>query len=462
MPNPGDLLASKLRIIRRLGAGGMGVVYEAMHVHLRRRVAIKVIHPDQSQSPEARTRFMNEARAQAQLPLEHIVQVIDVDTLPDGSLYTVMEYLDGRDLKRELKKRKTLPIAEAVAYVIQACQGVAAAHAAGIVHRDLKPQNIFVMNLDGVRKVKLLDFGIAKFLAEGGQNLTATSEVVGTPTHLAPEQIAGTGHVDGRADIWALGIVLFELVTGQTPFRRDSAMATLAAVANQEPGMLAAHRVDVPPALELVVKRCLEKSPEARFQTALELAAALEPFATFEGTVRPSLRIARGSSVPPPGEALSTAVPVLAAAPARLPSLPAPTTVADKGGVPVPPLLNTLASPKGAPRRVKLLLVAATAVALGLGLSLVLARTRDRSARVLQEGVKTESAAPPTRQPPPAQPPPALPAPVAVMLKPERVVPAPAPARREGPSLRTAPSSVSAAKTANPPSVPGDSVPLHL
>jgi serine/threonine protein kinase len=299
MFSPGDLVAKKLRIVRSLGAGGMGVVYEAEQVHLGRRVAVKVIHPSEADSTEARARFIREARAQALLPLDHIVQVLDVDTLPDGHLYMVMEYLDGRDLKRELTKRGPLPVAEAVSYLIQACRGIAAAHAAGIVHRDLKPQNIFVVNLEGQRRVKLLDFGIAKVVSGQGPDLTTTSAAVGTPTYMAPEQIAGNGQLDGRVDLWALGNVLFELLTGRQPFRRETTASTLASILIDEPPPLHDFRDDVPPGLERVIRCCLAKTPDARFADAEELAAALAPYAAFSGVVRSSLRAPRGSSAPP-------------------------------------------------------------------------------------------------------------------------------------------------------------------
>jgi serine/threonine-protein kinase len=329
MLSPGHTIANKLRIVRRLGEGGMGVVYEAVQLHLNRRVAIKVIHPNEATSHEARTRFRREARALACLPLDHIVQVLDFDSLPDGALYTVMEFLDGRDLKRELKKRGALPVAEACAYVAQACRGAAVAHAAGIVHRDLKPRNIFLTHLEGERRVKLLDFGVAKFLESSGPELTSASVVLGTPTHLAPEQLEGDREVDGRADVWALGVVLFELLTCQTPFRRETTLGTLAAVAKDAPPPVASLRPDVPPGLARIIERCLEKAPSARFQTADALGEALLPHAlSFAGTVRPSQRALRGSSAPPPTNA---ALPERSAGAPR--SIP---TVAMPGGTKLP------------------------------------------------------------------------------------------------------------------------------
>jgi serine/threonine-protein kinase len=295
---PRDIVPGKLRIVRRIGAGGMGVVYEALHLGLERRVAVKVIHPRDAESSDARARFLREARALALLPSEHIVQVLDVDTLPEGDPYMVLEYLEGRDLKRELNKRGRLPVAEAVGYLIQACAGVAAAHSAGIVHRDLKPANIFICNLDGARLVKILDFGLAKFAASQDQSLTGPTGLIGTPMYMAPEQLTGSD-AECRSDVWSLGVVLFEILAGRSPFRGDSNERTVSAVLTESPSSLHEERRDVPLLLGRVVARCLEKFPADRFASAGELAAALSPFGPREPIVRLSQRAARGSSAPP-------------------------------------------------------------------------------------------------------------------------------------------------------------------
>jgi serine/threonine-protein kinase len=295
---PREIVPGKLRIVRRIGAGGMGVVYEALHLGLERRVAVKVIHPRDAESSDARARFLREARALALLPSEHIVQVLDVDTLPEGDPYMVLEYLEGRDLKRELNKRGRLPVAEAVGYLIQACAGVAAAHSAGIVHRDLKPANIFISNLDGARLVKILDFGVAKFATSQDQSLTGPTGLIGTPMYMAPEQLTGSD-AECRSDVWALGVVLFEILAGRSPFRRDSNERTVSAVLTESPSSLHEERGDVPLLLGRVIARCLEKVPADRFASAGELAAALSPFGPREPIVQVSQRAARGSSAPP-------------------------------------------------------------------------------------------------------------------------------------------------------------------
>jgi len=297
--NDQELVPGKLRIVRRIGEGGMGVVYEALHLHLDRRVAVKVIHPLNVESPEARTRFLREARALAALTSEHIVQVLDVDTLAEGAPFMVMEYLEGRDLSRELQKRGPLPIGEAVGYVIQACSGVAAAHSAGIVHRDIKPANVFITNLNGARCVKILDFGVAKFERSPDQLLTGPTRQIGTPLYMAPEQLNGT-EAEPRSDIWALGVVLYEILTGRSPFRRATSALTSSAVLNEPPPSMGEERPDLPLGLVQVVLRCLEKSPPDRFADASELAAALAPFGPRQPIVRASQRVERGSSAAPP------------------------------------------------------------------------------------------------------------------------------------------------------------------
>jgi serine/threonine protein kinase len=298
-----ELVPGKLQIVRRIGAGGMGVVYEAIHLGLHRRVAVKVIHPQSSQSSEARTRFLREARALALLRSEHIVQVLDVDTLAEGDPYMVMEYLEGRDLKRELTKRGPMPVDEAVGYVIQTAAGVAAAHGAGIIHRDIKPANLFITQLDGARRVKILDFGVAKFSASPDQSLTGPTNRLGTLLYMSPEQIAGS-EADTHSDLWALGVVLFQLLTGHPPFRPTGNEGTLGAILNGSPALLHEVRPDVPIALSQIVARCFERVCSERYADAHELAAALTPFGWREPTVRASRRAPRGSSAPPPAATL--------------------------------------------------------------------------------------------------------------------------------------------------------------
>ena len=276
---PGDLLAGKYRIERVLGRGGMGVVVSAVHEALDERVALKFLLPEALANQEAVQRFLREARAAVKIRSEHVARVTDVGTLESGAPYMVMEYLDGVDLARYLESRGPLPVPEAVEYMLQACEALAEAHALGIVHRDLKPANLFrIERVDGTPSIKLLDFGISKVIAHQVA-LTQTSSMLGSPLYMAPEQMTSSKHVDARADVWALGIILFELVTGEPPFQGETLPEVCAQNLTTEPRPIRALRGDVPPELESVVARCLHKEREQRYGSVAELAVALGPFA---------------------------------------------------------------------------------------------------------------------------------------------------------------------------------------
>jgi serine/threonine-protein kinase len=287
IPAPGDWVAGgKYQIERLIGLGGMGVVMSAIHVQLDERVAMKFLLPAALQNAGAVDRFLREARALVSLKNEHVVRVLDVDKLPSGSPYIVMEHLVGADLGEILALCGPLPVSEAIDYVLQACAGVAEAHARGIVHRDLKPANLFVTERpDGTPLVKVLDFGISKALqaeAAPRADLTSTRAVMGSPLYMSPEQVRGSKNVDTRADIWALGVVLYELVSGQPPFDAPSVLAVCARICADPPVPLRAHRADAPEGLEKVVLRCLEKDPALRCSNVAELARALGPLAAEE------------------------------------------------------------------------------------------------------------------------------------------------------------------------------------
>jgi len=298
----GQILAGKYRIERVLGMGGMGVVVAALHVQLDERVAIKFLLPDALQSPETVARFAREARAAVKIKSEHIARVSDVGTLENGAPYMVMEYLEGRDLAAYLKERGALPIDEAVTYLLQAMEALAEAHGMGIVHRDLKPPNLFLTRrADGTAQVKVLDFGISKVTPRGGMNeasLTKTSSVMGSPLYMAPEQMVSTREVDARADVWALGVVLYELLAGHVPFLGESMTELCARILQEPPSPLRVTRPDVPPELEGLILRCLEKDRERRIGSVAELASGLVPFAP--AYMMPSVeRIARLSGATP-------------------------------------------------------------------------------------------------------------------------------------------------------------------
>ncbi|HEY3817826.1 MAG TPA: serine/threonine-protein kinase [Polyangiaceae bacterium] len=284
LPEPGTLFADKYVIESRLGGGAAGVVLSAMHKELRQRVAIKVLRDS---GPVSSERMIREARAAIALHSEHVVRVMDVGRA-GGSVFLVMEQLEGSDLASVLKKRGPLPIAEAVDYVLQACAGIAEAHARGVVHRDLKPSNLFLTKrADGSPLVKVLDFGISKS-SEAEQemetSLTGPADVLGSPMYMSPEQVRGAKGVDHRTDIWALGVIVFRLASGKAPFGAGMTVGSaLASVVADEPASLREVLPDAPKELEAIVTRCLEKMPGERFATVAELAAALAPFGTDDG-----------------------------------------------------------------------------------------------------------------------------------------------------------------------------------
>jgi serine/threonine-protein kinase len=277
---PGTVLGGKYRVDRVLGQGGMGVVLAARHLQLDQPFALKVMLSEYSRHPEAVARFLREARAAVRVQHENVARVTDVSETASGIPFMVMELLEGTDLESLSSSRGPLPIAETVELVLQACAGVAEAHALGIVHRDLKPSNLFLTRRrDGSPLVKVLDFGISKVLDTRDGSLTATSAMIGSPLYMSPEQVRTAKDVDARTDVWSLGAILYELLTGVTPFAADSASAVLAKVVADEPAPPRQHRPDLPLGLQDVVLSCLRKNRDERPRTVEALAQALVPFA---------------------------------------------------------------------------------------------------------------------------------------------------------------------------------------
>jgi serine/threonine-protein kinase len=281
----GDVISDKYRLDRIRGAGGMGVVVEALHLHLGRPIAIKFMSPLLRGNHRGMGRFMLEARATARIQSEHVVRVFDVAALADGTPYIVMEYLEGEDLREVLQKRGHLPVAEAVDYVLQACDGVAEAHGMGVVHRDLKPDNLFCCSRPHASPlIKVLDFGVSKLLPAaviemGSERTTGAHVMLGSPVYSSPEQLCEPQNVDARADIWALGAILYELLAGKPPFAADSVVELCAKVLGAEIEPLRLLRPEVPVELEAAVGRCMAKDRDGRFRTVAELAEVLAPFA---------------------------------------------------------------------------------------------------------------------------------------------------------------------------------------
>jgi eukaryotic-like serine/threonine-protein kinase len=278
----GDVLAGKYRVERLLGVGGMGVVVAARHEQLDQLVAIKFIRDDALDNDEAVERFLREARSAARLKSEHVARVLDVGRLDSGAPYMVMEFLEGNDLAHTLTHDGPLAVDLAASLMVQVCEAVAEAHAAGIVHRDLKPENLFLTRtVGGSPKMKVLDFGVSKSsrLADDPKaKLTRTRTMLGSPLYMAPEQMRSSRDVDARGDVWALGVVLFELLTGRSPFEAETMPELCLKIVQEPPLPLAELRPAVPPGMVEIVERCLEKDRDKRFDGAADLALALAPF----------------------------------------------------------------------------------------------------------------------------------------------------------------------------------------
>ncbi len=288
---PGATIAEKYVVERLVGEGGLGVVVAAKHLQLDQTVAIKYLRPRALGNRGIGDRFLREARLSARMRSEHAVHVYDVGTL-DGTPYMVMELLAGTDLGRQLQTSGPLTPERAIDYVLQSCEALAEAHMAGIVHRDIKPDNLFLATTGGGKSVlKILDFGISKMSAKrasivDARELTEAGDKFGTPVYMSPEQLMSSAEIDARADVWAMGVVFFELLTGQMPFDGDSLPELCTAILNKPPASLAKFRPNLPPEIAAVIERCLEKDPANRFQNVAELAQELSPLVQQVGHER--------------------------------------------------------------------------------------------------------------------------------------------------------------------------------
>lgn len=287
--SPGDLIAGKYRIESVEAIGTAGVVFAARHAKLGERVALKFLRPEVAYLPSLRSRFEHEARAAARLRSEHVVRVLDVETTEKGLPCIVMEYLEGCDLKKHLAARGPLPLGEAAEYVAQACIGLAEVHSMGMVHRDLRPSNLFLTRRsDGSSLIKVLDFGISKTVSEvrEGTDLTWMDSLLGSAKYISPEQARCAWRVDKRSDVWSLGVILHELVTGELPFSGATIGEVLSAILTEPPRPLPKAGRECTAELEKVISRCLEKDAARRTPSVTQLALALTPW------VRPDTRIA--------------------------------------------------------------------------------------------------------------------------------------------------------------------------
>jgi eukaryotic-like serine/threonine-protein kinase len=313
VPAQGEVIDGKYRVDGMLGMGGMGVVVSARHIQLGQRVAIKFMRSTGGDAASVE-RFFREARAVVALSSEHVAKVLDMGTLEAGSPYIVMEFLAGIDLAESLKRHGPMPIAMAVESVLQACEAIAEAHSVGIVHRDLKPSNLFAtMQLDGASFVKVLDFGISKMAPAGGlaHDLTVSGAIMGSPAYMSPEQVRNSKNIDARSDIWAIGVILYELLSGVSPFRGDTLGEVFSRIVSESPVPIQRLRPEVPAALVAAIGKCLERDPALRFSNLGELASVLLPLAPAEAavSVRRILRVCGGVARPPPPSSGTLAAP---------------------------------------------------------------------------------------------------------------------------------------------------------
>jgi serine/threonine-protein kinase len=397
---PGQVVGGKYLIERLLGQGGMGAVFVARQERLDRRVAIKVLLPTVASSAEIVARFDREARAAAALQSDHVARVLDVGQLETGTPYMVMELLDGEDLAALLSRRGRLPIDEAVAFVVQACDAISEAHALGIVHRDLKPANLFLARrANGTATVKVLDFGISKTAQSSASvGLTSQSAVIGSPLYMSPEQLTESRSVDRRADIWALGITLYELLAGSPPFSGGSVAEICALVLTTRPPPLLSRRDDMPADLEAVVMRCLRRDPAERFATVEEFVAALRSAAGWgraaaDAHVAPTLVSPGGRSSGPPAPARPVPPTALTADPVSSTQPPTGAPGARVRGSPPNP---AVAAEQPSDRRALVAVLAVLGTAAALGGTIALRRAMAGASVATASPASASVASPPT------------------------------------------------------------------
>ncbi len=310
MPNAGEVLAGMYRLEQLLAVGGMGHIFIATNIPRNARVCLKILSP-QCAGDDGAVRFFREAKAAAQLKSEYVVRILDVNRGDEATLpFIVMELLDGRDVRYRIKQGP-VPVAEALQMGIQMCEALGEAHSFGIVHRDIKPANlVLVPSPKGGAMIKVLDFGISK-MANETVDVTSTGTMMGSPAYMPPEQVRSGRNADARSDIWAVGVVLYELLTGKSPFQRDHVASTLLAVVADDPPPAHTVRAEIPPSLSDALVKCMRKRPQDRFNAIIELAMVLRSIAAGNAPVislTQSQRVSGASSYPPSGGSFRTDV----------------------------------------------------------------------------------------------------------------------------------------------------------
>jgi serine/threonine-protein kinase len=354
---PGSLITDRLVVVRSIGSGGTGDVYEVEHKYTRHRRAVKVLRAQFRENADLVERFLREASAAGRIGNPHIIETFDAGYLEDGSPFIVMEFLEGKPLDDVLRRNGRLESGLACAVLVQVCAAVQAAHEANIIHRDLKPENLFLTEREGEAFVKVLDFGISKFQGEDGAAMrsTRTGIAMGTPLYMPPEQLRSAKDVDARCDLYSLGVILYELLVGQTPFSADSFAELTVKILTEEPESPLAFDAALPPALSHIALKAMSKDPAGRYSSAAELGAALQPFAhnsSVSMLLDPEVRTAEspvgvlqtleGASEP---KRRATALPVSLGFPGRAPGGTTPSRPGRHSGPAPAPLEPEPAAP---------------------------------------------------------------------------------------------------------------------